>query len=171
MKDYERRARQRDLQNEAKEALEAQKEARKNGNFTQVEKDDGWRALRMLIKENPLAAEIFTFLAEKMDRQNSVIASMKVLGEVTGKGRTAISKAVNYLAKKGYLMIGKSGSSNVYIMNPDLVWESWRTSKKQIEFDGRIILSKEENKHLQEQMDKLAEKRTNVVTLKERKAK
>ena len=164
------RARLLEIEADKKQAEEEQKDRRKNKEpFTQVYKKLGWGSLRMMIKENPVACEIFMFLAENMDGGNAVSCPMTVLQEVTGKGRTTVSNAVKYLKERGHLMALKQGTTNVYVLNPSLVWSSWSTAKPYCKFDGSMLVSKAENAEISEQMEKFLKERSNVVSIKEPK--
>ena len=45
---------------------------------------------------------------------------------------------------KGYIYILKSGSANVYTINPKIIWKSWGKNIKYCEFPANIIISKAE---------------------------
>lgn len=162
----ERNARLGDLQEAERLKEKAREEAKKNKDpFTQVDKQRGWRHMRLLIKESPLAAEIFTFLAEKMDRKNAVVCSQQVLIELTGKSRQSVSKATKLLKDKGYIHVYKSGTSNAYVLNPDLLWESYDYMRPYCEFPATVILSKKENEEQFKELE-LQQKRINEVSFK-----
>ena len=76
-------------------------------------------------------------------------------------GRT-ISRAIKYLKDNGFLYIYKSGTSNVYVANKNLVWNSWGNNREYCEFPANIVLSKSE----QEERAKVLDKRMQTVTLK-----
>ncbi len=119
--------------------------ALKNGNFVQFYRDT-MPAVRKLIKENALAAEILIFISEQMDGYNAVIASYQVLTDITGKSRISCSNAVKYLRENGYVTVLKSGTSNVYVVNPEIAWTSYGNQKSLCKFNGKIVLSATENK-------------------------
>lgn len=120
--------------------------AQKNNNFTQLNNAYGWKTMRQMTRENQTAFEVFTFLGQHMDKSNAVMCSMKLLQEMTGKGRTTVSNAVKYLKDNGVLHVMKSGNTNVYIVNPDLIWKAANTAKPYCEFEGKMLVSKQENK-------------------------
>lgn len=166
MQQAERNARLGDLDAAERMREKAKELAKKNKDpFTQVDKKRGWRHMRLLIKESPLAAEIFTFLAEKMDRKNAVVCSQQVLIELTGKSRQSVYKATKLLKEKGYVHIYKSGTANAYVLNPELMWESYDYLRPYCEFPATVILSKKENESEFKELE-LQQKRINEVSIK-----
>ena len=63
-----------------------------------------------------------------MDNYNAVICSYQVFQEALGMSGRTVSRAIKYLKDNGFIYIYKSGSSNVYIANKNLVWRSWGTN-------------------------------------------
>ncbi|HFW4184333.1 TPA: hypothetical protein ACIBOE_004919, partial [Salmonella enterica subsp. enterica serovar Typhimurium] len=103
----------------ASEALEAKraKESQKNKNFIQISRGLGTKALAYIISENAVAGQLYMFFIENMDvNSNSIMASHKILEEVTGKSRTTIFRAISCLEENGLIAIGKVGNTNVYIL-------------------------------------------------------
>ncbi|HCH1318502.1 TPA: replication/maintenance protein RepL, partial [Vibrio parahaemolyticus] len=133
------------LDREERRREQERENAKKNNNFTQLNNAYGWKAMRTITRENQTAFEVFTFLGEHMDKSNAVMCSMSVLQEFTGKGRTTVSNAVKYLKENGVLSVLKSGNSNVYVLNPDLIWKAANTAKPYCEFEGKVLVSKKEN--------------------------
>lgn len=121
---------------------------RKNGSFVQYD-ESNLTIVRDLIKKNPVAADIFMFLSQHMNRQNAIVCPSKVLEEITGKARTTVSNAIKLLKDEHYVCTLKSGTTNVYVLNPSLVWKAWRTGKPYCEFDGKIFISKSENAEIE----------------------
>lgn len=100
--------------------------------------------IRKLIKDNPLAAEIFHFLIEQMDRNNSLACSTAVFEELTGRSRSTIWRAIKYLKKNKIIEISKMGNINVYHVNANLAWKSYANGRKYAKFNATIILSESE---------------------------
>ena len=120
-------------------------------NFYQVNKDSS-NYLRSCLKENPRALELLLFI-------------YKVFQEALGVGQATIARAIKYLKDNGFIYVYKSGSSNVYVANNDLVWNSWGTNLEYCEFPANIVLSKSE----QEEQVKVRNKRIQTVQIKEKK--
>ena len=117
---------------------------RKNSDFIQFYRKN-LHTLRDIIDLDPTAAKIFFFITEQMDRANALVCSSKVLEEYTRLGRTTIYNKLKFLQEKGFLQIFKSGVSNVFVLNDDIVWTSWNTGKDYCVFDhAKVILSKSE---------------------------
>lgn len=131
----------------------------KNLDFVQLDRT-GINRMRDMIVNNPTAANIFMFLTQKMDRVNAISCSQKLLQEVTGKSKMTVYRAIKFLESENFVTILRQGNCIVYVMNPDIVWSSWKTDRKYCEFSGKILVSKEEN----EQIDK---KLKSFKTLKE----
>ena len=79
-----------------------------------------------------------------MDHYNAVICSYKVLQEVFGYSRVTISEAIKLLKKYKYIDTKKSGTSNIYMVNKYLYWNSWGTNFAYAEFDAKVIISTSE---------------------------
>ena len=134
----------------------------KNADFIQLQRD-GMPALRDLIGSNAVAAQIFTFLSQHMNYNNAVVCSDALLQEITGKTRQTVYRARKVLIERGFFSVMKSGNSNVYILNPDLVWSSWRNGKKFCEFEGKILISRAENKQLEDKIKTMTEKHVKLI--------
>lgn len=130
--------------------------------FYQVNKDNS-EYLRSCLRENPKALEILFFIFDHMDKYNAVICSYKVFQEALGMGQATVARSIKYLKDNGFLYVYKTGSSNVYVANKDLVWNSWGNNIEYCEFPANIILSKAE----QEEHTKVRDKRITTVQTKE----
>jgi Fe2+ or Zn2+ uptake regulation protein len=60
-----------------------------------------------------------------------------------------IYRAIKLLQENGFIDVLKMGSSNVYIVNSDLAWTDYNSHKKFAKYDGKILVSKKENKDYQ----------------------
>lgn len=119
-----------------------------NPPFVQIYKGVGLKALQWLIKENNLASSILMFFMENMNNRNGVVCSQQLLVEEFGKSRQTIYKAIKFLDEHNFINIGKIGTANAYIINPDIAFQDKHSKKKYVSFDGTVLLSKEENKEL-----------------------
>lgn len=145
------KARQQHIEEQEKREAEELERKRKNDNFYMIFKaENGSRKLRELIKISPPAAQIFMFLAEQADRQNAVVASGKALASYLNMSEASVSRALKILSKKDgekepYLEILKTGGSNVFVLNPEIVWSAWKTGKDYCLFgNAKILVSKNE---------------------------
>ena len=116
-----------------------------NKNFVQFY-EKNLATIRVLISKNPFACEVFLFLIEKMNNKNAIICPNKVLCETFNKSKKSVERAISHLKNNGYLHVTKAGQTNVYHMNPEIVWKAWDTNKKYCEFEGQILIAKSDNK-------------------------
>ena len=139
------KARQKDIDKQEEQEKEARERAKRNDNFYMLFKDGGSQQVRELIKISPPAAQIFMFLAEQADRTNAVVASGKALAKYLNLSEATVSRALKILSKKEedkepYLEILKSGGTNVFVLNPEIVWSAWKTGKDYCLFGNAKIL-------------------------------
>lgn len=97
-----------------------------------------------LMRENPLAYRIWRFLANNMDSYNAVIVSQEVMTEIFEVSKTTIWRALKLLKDGGYIKTYRTGGSNVYTINDNMVWNSWGTNKKYSKFSANVIISESE---------------------------
>lgn len=120
-------------------------EEKKNRNFFMMFKQHGSPAVRKMIRLNGIAAELFLFIAENMDKSNALVGSGKAFAAALGTSEASISRALKVLDEEGYIARFKSGGSNVIVANPDLVWNSWATGKEACLFsNAKVLISKGE---------------------------
>lgn len=159
------KSRMAEIQKEETAEAEAREKAKKNDNFYMLFKDGGSQKVRDLIKISPPAAQIFMFLAEQADRTNAVVASGKALASYLKISEATVSRALKFLSareegKEPFLEILKSGGTNVFILNPEIVWSAWKTGKDYCLFgNAKILISTNEQ-------DVGVKKRLNVLLQK-----
>jgi hypothetical protein len=134
--------------NEIREQQEAEKrkEQRRNENkdFVQLYRphiDD----VTELAYDNPTAFKIFMFLIKNMDTTNALSISNKSLQTILDMSKATICRAIKYLKDNGWLCVLKNGSSNVYIVNPDVAWTAYGDQKAYCKFTADVILTSAEN--------------------------
>lgn len=137
--------RQRQLESQDKKEKDASERAKKSPfkNFVQVNKDY-YKAEDWLMSKSPIAYRIFKFLINGMDDYNAVICSYKVLQENFGVSQDTVRRAIKILKEKKYIDVYKSGTSNVYAINKNIVWNSWGTNYNYAKFGANIIISESE---------------------------
>jgi len=148
----------------AEKEAETQRErlAKRNDGFVQLYKKH-IKDVRLLLKRNALAADIFLFLMEKMDKHNAVAMSQKVLEEYFDKSRNTIYKALKELTDGGFVCIHRMASASVYTLNNQVVWQSWGNQKQFAEFSGNIVIAKSEQEKIEEKERVLCTKMTRLV--------
>lgn len=116
----------------------------KNRNFVQLNRDF-MMDLAGLGKENPTAFTVFMFISQNMDANNALCISMKAMEEALDLSRSTLSRAVKHLKEKGWLCVLKTGTSNIYIINPDIEWTSWANQRQYCKFATSVIVTPTEN--------------------------
>lgn len=159
---FEQRAR--DLKDQERKEQEQLARTRKSPftNFYQVNKDNS-EYLRSCLDENPKALKLLFFVFDHMDKYNAVMCSYQVFQEALGISKATVQRCIKYLKDNGFLYVYKSGSSNVYVANKDLVWNSWGSNVEYCEFPANIILSASE----QEEHAKVRDKRVTTIQTKD----
>ena len=139
--------------------------------WTQLNNDEEAKEARYwLMKESSDAYCVLDFLASNMDKYNAVICSYKVLQEKLGYSQATVARAIKLLRQHHYIDIKKTGTSNIYMLNKKLYWNSWGTNYAYAEFGANIIISaSEQDKETQEQIKLEIEKRQEVVVKKNKK--
>jgi len=123
--------------------------------FTQVDVKDGWDAISNLYLKNPTAGAIFIEMTKSMDESNGLVASMETLGARVGKTRQTVAKACKFLKENKYIEVYKTGSSNVYVLNANIVWKDKHHKRVEAELYCKVLLSlNEQPKDIQEKEEK-----------------
>ena len=117
--------------------------------------------LRWLMKKSGIASGIFNFIMEHMDSRNALCCSYAVFMDYFEISKPTVTRAIKLLKDNGFIDVLKSGTSNVYVVNTEVAWTSWNNSKQYCQFDGKILVSRKENKdyYYRSQFDKFKELR------------
>jgi len=140
---------------------------KKNNNFVQFSRY-AMKEHRELIMRQPLAAYILGFFTEKMNRSNSVVCSVKVLEEITGRSRATVSRAIKLLRDEKWIQVVKIGTANAYIVNSAAFWSSSATNKRFSSFHSMVIATQTEQKESLEDMAKVKTRNMPVLSTDER---
>ncbi|MGL4874622.1 MAG: replication/maintenance protein RepL [Clostridium sp.] len=120
------------------------REEEKNENFVQLYRE--WMPeIRWLLRNNPKAAELFLMFAEHMGSDNSIICSYQVIMEFLNISRPTVSRAIEFLKKNGFIDVLKVGTSNVYVLNHEIVWTTTNDKKKYAKMNSSVLISHKEN--------------------------
>ena len=119
-------------------------EEQKNRDFIQLYRDHVDDVAR-LARENGKAYDLFMLLIKHMDGANALCVSNSALQELLDCGKATVCRAVKYLKDNGWICVLRSGSSNVYIVNPDVAWTSYGNQKQYCRFQANVLLSSSEN--------------------------
>lgn len=120
-------------------------EKRKNYNFIQLYRNH-ISEMRWLMTNHQLASSILFFILEHMDNRNALVCSYSIFEDYFKKHKTTIYRNLKILEENGFIDILKIGNSNVYVINEDLAWSDSNDKKKFAKYDGKILVSKKENK-------------------------
>jgi len=134
-----------ELDTRAESEAEAREEAKKNYNFIQLYKDH-MPELRWLMSNHGFANNLLFFILEHMDNRNALACSYTVFEDYFEKSRSTIYRSLKVLEENGFIDVLKMGTSNVYLVNENLAWTDKNTSKKYSKYDGKILVSKKDNK-------------------------
>ena len=99
-----------------------------------------------LVDKNPQAMKVLLFVMQNMDGYNALVCSYAVLEERFKISHATVWRHVKYLKEHGYIYAQKTGSSNVYILSPELGWKSYGSNLKYCKFPANVILSYNEQK-------------------------
>ena len=124
---------------------EEERKARKSpfSEFYQVNRENS-HFLRNCLEENPTALKLLFFIFDNMDNFNSLMCSYAVFEELLDISASTVRRSIKYLKDKGFIYVHKSGSSNIYVANKNLVWNSWGNNWKYCKFPVNVILSSSE---------------------------
>lgn len=163
MEEFQRLQRLLELDKDEEKEKEEQENLRKNHNFIQLYKDH-MPELRWLMSNHGFANNLLFFILEHMDNRNALACSYTVFEDYFEKSRSTLYRSLKILEENGFIDVLKMGTSNVYLVNENLAWTDKNTNKKYSKYDGKILVSKKENKDYQyrNQFDRLK-------SLKERK--
>lgn len=119
-------------------------EEQKNRDFIQLYRehiDD----VAKLARDNGKAYDLFMLLVKHMDGTNALAVSNVALSELLQVTTRTIQRAVKYLKDNGWICVLKTGTSNVYIVNPEVAWTSYGNQKQYCKFQANVLLSSSEN--------------------------
>lgn len=159
LKDNDTTFKQRKHELERLNQQEAERYAREQENASKSPFGKDWAQLNKkniihLIKasqENPAAMSVLLFFIEHADRMNALVVSYKAMQEFLGVSQATIARSIKYLREKGFVYVYKSGSSNVYVLNNELVWSNSGNKVQYCKFPANIMLTASE----QDEMSKL----------------
>ena len=99
--------------------------------------------IRWLINKSGKASNILNFIMEHMDDQNVLMCSYKVFQDYFEISHATVARCIKLLSDNGFIDVLKSGTSNVYVVNKEIVWHH---ENEYCKFNGNILISINENK-------------------------
>jgi len=100
-----------------------------------------FKLIRWMMNENPAALKLFLWLVEHMDGKNAIVVSQPTLAEALSYTTRTIQRAIKFLRENECIAVLKSGNTNVYAVNADIVWTNTHEKKKFALFDSKVYLS------------------------------
>lgn len=97
--------------------------------------------IRQMIKKSAVAAQIFFFFIEQMNDTNAIQVSQEALAEVCEKDKRTVARALKILTEMKLVQIVKSGNSNVYHINAEIVWQKARKDISHAKFRAIVYVS------------------------------
>lgn len=141
---FEERAKELDMiEQREREAREREKKSTYK-NFAQLNRDNITHMIACAA-ENPQALRLLLFIMENMDKYNALVCSYTVFQERLEISQATVARAIKYLKEHGFIVILRSGSSNVYVLNDNLAWANYGNMHKYCMFPANVILSSSEN--------------------------
>jgi hypothetical protein len=135
----------------------------RNEPFFQFRKHN-FKILQKMYHEYPKAGELFTFLVENMnERTNSLIVSQLALSTVLDCSVKTTYRATKYLIDNQYIKIIKSGSTNIYCVNADIVWTRSAEGLEYARFNSAVyVVVNEQEEVVKQEIKKSYEKHVNT---------
>jgi len=110
------------------------------------------RDLSELADKSLFAFKIFSFLMERMSRQNAVVVSQTTLAEILECDKSTISRAIKVLKNGNWVQVVKIGTSFGYLVNSRVVWRSHQ-EKRYGYFGADVIVSETEQAQTVEELE------------------
>ena len=156
-----------ELQKQQDEAREREEKHSRFREWTQLNLDNLVVEHLDKLSQNKTAMRLFLFIVKHMDGRNALMASYKVFQEALELSKASIQRGIKYLSDNHIIYIKKSGTANVYLLNPDIAWKSWSSNYKYCEFPANVILAQSEQ---QEETSKpnIKDKRVKTVEVQEK---
>lgn len=152
--------RKRQLEAEKQQEQEDYEDSKKNRNFVMMYRDH-MPEMRWLMAKNGMAAAMLNFIMEHMDYTNALVCPYSVFMDYFGISKPTVTRYIKILYENGFIDILKTGSSNVYVVNQEVAWCNFENKKQYCKFEGKILVSRHENKDYdyRSQRDKLKQLR------------
>ncbi len=112
-----------------------------NKRFVQLSDPDGILAQEALTRAHPAAASLFLFFMRKIDADNCLIVSQEIIADYMRTSVRTAQRAIKFLKDNNYIQVYKTGSSNVYTLNADIVWKSDGEGRVNALLTGKVMLS------------------------------
>lgn len=122
--------------------MKAEADLRKNINFIQISRNS-MAELRRLQMQDQFAAYLLFLFAEKANKQNAVMMSIRTIEQITGKTKRTILRAIKRLRDERWIQVVKVGTSSAYVLNNIVFWSDY-AHRKYATFGATIVASQTE---------------------------
>lgn len=127
-------------------------------------------AFSWLFSHSGLSSVFFYFMAH-CDFLNRAKISQTEISKDLNLSIIRLKQNIKILVENGFVFVCKEGRENVYILNPKLVWKSWKKNIKDCRFPKEIkLLSPEHNKSVLESVKEEKKKEQKEVSYQEKYA-
>lgn len=136
---------------------EEQKEEKKSAfkSFRQVNEAYDYVIDHLAQQQGGSCFRVFNLLCHHMGVDNKVITTNRDIANLLNCSTRTVDRAIKYLCEHQFIMKNKGGTTNIYVINANLVFKSWGKNHKYAEFANDILLSDIENKKVNELQIKL----------------
>jgi predicted transcriptional regulator len=93
-----------------------------------------------LSQKHPNALAVLLCLIGKMDAINVAMCTHTALAQELGISEPTVARSIRALKECGFVGIEKQGSSNVYLINKRLFWQSWRGKLEKAKFEADVVI-------------------------------
>jgi Fe2+ or Zn2+ uptake regulation protein len=118
------------------------KHAAENNDFIKVIKDH-LDEMKKLSMRSGAAHSVLTTLIQQMGNLNAVIVSMDALCKLSGLSFSTVKRAVGILREENWVTVVKIGTTAVYRVNSDLLWQD-RSDGRWAAFSANIVVDFDE---------------------------
>lgn len=116
--------------------------------FTKVH-PKGWHRLQSLLRANPIAARVWSFLVENVGHDNALVCTSDVIADGAEISVRSVFRAIAYLEKEGAMVVVKIGpGANCYVLDPAETWKTYEEHKHWCSFNTKTLASKRNNPNI-----------------------
>ena len=122
------------------------KSAAENSDFIKLIKDH-LDEMKKLSMRSPPAHTVLLTLIQQMGKLNAVVISIDALCKLSDLSLSTVKRAVGVLREENWVTVVKIGTTSIYRVNSDLLWQD-RADGKWAAFSANIIVDFDEQDEL-----------------------
>lgn len=136
------------------EERKRQKAEDKNVHFVQLMQGVAPNLLKDISKSG---LHILGYFLDNLDMQdcNTIMVSQNVIAKELNVTRQTVANGIKSLVELKIIAVGKIGQSNIYLINPNVVWMNGYRQRETMRLRATAILGKEENEKIFAEFDKV----------------